>query len=823
MARTSVLQVTRGAEPRGSLLHEAGRRPADRPHRARRAGRAIAAALVAVALVACADATDDDEADAAADTAAVDALPLPDSTPDAAAPIDTGPIDTDVTPCAPACGSHQCGPDGCGGICGLCATGQTCNVDGLCVESGGKQPFGAACGPTDACSPPGDEQTGDQPTGAWPACLDAQCATGACHVPYCTRPCQFAKDSVDNVTGDTVADGIEDEDVPNSCSDAADGPVGTAFRCVNVAPSTAIDPIPFCVPGTTFAACARDADCPDGEVCDALTVDGETGLRCQGAAKSPTAPVGSHCSLAGGEERPLCAAPFLCTSDGCTAYCADDADCLTAGAACNATTGACKAAPDHACESDADCSEWRCQPDSPDAPIPGAGRCVPKTCEVDADCGTPGFLCRTHASFDQVPPVWSHTCVMAPPEATATLGEACTNNPADALLCDNPDLCYKGQCSAHCLSDADCATAAGGQTCSTAEIPFDVDADALLDAILPLAVCEPVPHEGPMMECGTDLDCPAGEVCTPLEGPAPEGAPYPYQIHQVCRSMPESFGAYGSTCGSAPGEGECRIGFCITDDVLHAVPDLCSRTCTAAADCPSKVTIEGTDHPSVCRSVIYGWNGTVASGDDLYVPVCWPVAPESSLLDCAGDLSCGATDHACVAWPIATDPTEPGTVEYLCISNRGADGEPAKGQLGDACTGPQDCASLLCLPDTTPGAGYCAGPCQADVDCLGGGPFMVCDPHVAVDRGDDALDLITPQCRMARSCLPCEGDTDCVAGQVCVNIGGKSYVDLRCAPACETDGDCKSTDGGPTCEASISPTGVADGVKACMPPSCDQR
>jgi hypothetical protein len=287
----------------------------------------------------------------------------------------------------------------------------------------------------------------------------------------------------------------------------------------------------------------------------------------------------------------------------------------------------------------------------------------------------------------------------------------------------------------------------------------------------------------------------------------------------VCHKAPDSFGSYGDSCGAAPGAGECRIGFCITDDTLSAVPDLCSTACASASDCPASVTIGGEEHPSVCRAVIYGWNGTVKSGDDLYVPVCWPVGPGSNLVDCAGDLTCAGEDHACVAWPLATDPTKPGTVEYLCVSNRGPDGKPGAGVVGDPCELATDCASLLCLPDKGT-ARYCSAPCSSDADCLAAGPFMVCDPHVAIDRKDDALDVVTPLCKKAQSCTPCKQHGDCAAGFVCANVGGLAQASYRCAPACKTDEDCKATDGGPVCKASVNPAGTQDGVDACIPQSC---
>jgi hypothetical protein len=49
---------------------------------------------------------------------------------------------------ATTCAGKQCGSDGCGGVCGTCPAGQTCNAEGLC-ETGGCQPMcaGRQCGP----------------------------------------------------------------------------------------------------------------------------------------------------------------------------------------------------------------------------------------------------------------------------------------------------------------------------------------------------------------------------------------------------------------------------------------------------------------------------------------------------------------------------------------------------------------------------------------------------------------------------------------------------------------------------------------------------
>jgi hypothetical protein len=61
---------------------------------------------------------------------------------------DAGSCDVDMNTCTAQCNGKVCGDDGCGGSCGDCPTGTTCQADGTCMcvpECGGK-----TCGP-DGC------------------------------------------------------------------------------------------------------------------------------------------------------------------------------------------------------------------------------------------------------------------------------------------------------------------------------------------------------------------------------------------------------------------------------------------------------------------------------------------------------------------------------------------------------------------------------------------------------------------------------------------------------------------------------------------------
>jgi hypothetical protein len=67
--------------------------------------------------------------------------------------------------CVPQCDGKWCGPDGCGGICGICDDGESCSEDGECVESDdngedkqgnllcGDCPTGTLCNAVGECVP----------------------------------------------------------------------------------------------------------------------------------------------------------------------------------------------------------------------------------------------------------------------------------------------------------------------------------------------------------------------------------------------------------------------------------------------------------------------------------------------------------------------------------------------------------------------------------------------------------------------------------------------------------------------------------------------
>jgi hypothetical protein len=88
--------------------------------------------------------------------------------------------DPDCASCTPDCGGRQCGDNGCGGSCGTCSPGSTCNDEGTCESICVPQCDGRECG-DDGCGGTCGTCDGD-------CTADGQCE-GTC-VPTCTgREC----------------------------------------------------------------------------------------------------------------------------------------------------------------------------------------------------------------------------------------------------------------------------------------------------------------------------------------------------------------------------------------------------------------------------------------------------------------------------------------------------------------------------------------------------------------------------------------------------------------------------------------------------------
>ena len=126
---------------------------------------------------------------------------------------------------------------------------------------------------------------------------------------------------------------------------------------------------------------------------------------------------------------------------------------------------------------------------------------------------------------------------------------------------------------------------------------------------------------------------------------------------------------------------------------------------------------------------------------------------------------------------------------------------PEPGEFGAPCNGNPDCFSGWCVEGPQ---GYictetCTETCDAGFDCKS-----------VLSGGSDVVFLCLP--RVKKSCTPCQQDFQCTGG-ACLALDGSQ----RCAPECDTDGDCLE---GYTCAADAA--GEHEGT-FCQPQggSCD--
>ena len=95
--------------------------------------------------------------------------------------------------CTPACEGLECGPDGCGGSCGVCVEPLACDSAGRCAEPPGTP--GGSEGCTETCAEAGFEcgEICGVPCGTCPgegsSCVDGLCACSpTCNASLCGRP-----------------------------------------------------------------------------------------------------------------------------------------------------------------------------------------------------------------------------------------------------------------------------------------------------------------------------------------------------------------------------------------------------------------------------------------------------------------------------------------------------------------------------------------------------------------------------------------------------------------------------------------------------------
>lgn len=198
--------------------------------------------------------------------------------------------------CAPNCADKQCGPDGCGSVCGACtAAGQSCTPSGQCVCPVGQPEIcGGACL---ASCPPG---TARDPSNCG-CCVGNNGLDGGTPANCCSRL---------SVGGKCVGlDAGSRCTVDDQCADGG---------CVNGV-CTCPAPTRYCPQQRRCEECCSDAECGPFEVCASDSGEPDHCVckvppACIGTCLQPGCPAGA-CGAQCNPNAPACCPPLTCQPD----------------------------------------------------------------------------------------------------------------------------------------------------------------------------------------------------------------------------------------------------------------------------------------------------------------------------------------------------------------------------------------------------------------------------------------------------------------------------------------------------------------------------
>ena len=631
--------------------------------------------------------------------------------------LDADSVDGGNEVCSSNCAEKQCGPDRCGGSCGNCSLGWSCN-SGICEEDPCMpQCVSKACGP-DGCAGSCGECQGQELCTSEGQCLCIPSCTGKeCGEDGCAGSCGGCADGESCDEGKCTPVCVPDCDGKECGADGCGGSCGTC-------PAAA----PFCEEGTCKVPCVQD--CTDKECgnddCEGSCGECAAGYDCADGscvANCEALCAGRECGEAGTDGECTCGTcgdGDVCTDD----VCSDEGQCeyLESEAACNdgnpctegdvCTAGVCTgtllepeklAGLDCVCGNDADCDAVEngdvcdgtlvCAKAMPEDAV---GVCVvdPATvslCDDDESC--------TDDSCDPVA-----GCQYTPNDAA---------NCSDGDACNGEESCQGGQCVAGVLPDCDdgdkctedgCAEESGcthlptlvpcddGLPCTTDACVDDICANVFLPFYCVIGnECVPSGAEDPGNAClkcapalstatwtwiGDGMPCGAGKVCY-------DGACCDHAAN--CAGKDCGDDGCGSLCGTCQQGWSCKAGICEKD---ACVPQCVGKVC-------------GPDGCDGSCGQCLGQEICTAEGQCLCVPAC-------AGKDC-GDDGCGDSCGTCQpGWSCQADICEKDACVPLCGGKECGD-DGCGGECGP-CEGDFTCQDAVCVAWLcTPGQPICDG------------------------------------------------------------------------------------------------------------------
>jgi hypothetical protein len=164
--------------------------------------------------------------------------------------------------CTPTCTGKSCGDDGCGGSCGTCPTGETCNTSGQCVATCVPKCSGKACGDDGCggscgtCASGSTCNASGQCVSTTTGCSHAICSTGGKLTKSCD-PCATKICASDSYCCSTSWDSQCVAEVKSICGESCGG--GTS-SCAHPICSAGAKLAKSCDPCAT-KICAADSYC----------------------------------------------------------------------------------------------------------------------------------------------------------------------------------------------------------------------------------------------------------------------------------------------------------------------------------------------------------------------------------------------------------------------------------------------------------------------------------------------------------------------------------------------------------------------------------
>ena len=699
-------------------------------------------------------------------------------------------------PCIPKCGSKDCGPDGCGGSCGQCPAGSSCNTGGICEivcvpnctgkECGSDGCGGACglCGAGEACKsgkciaslsclelsdcvmscPQGNEQCGGQCwADASPAAKQQWMALMGCVQEVC------GENGPPNCAGQAIWG--ECVDYWNKCQDCTPACVGKQCGADGCGGSCGQCPGGFTC--DNYGSCMCEPQCGDKE-CGPNGCGGSCG----------TCPGGSVCNYLG---HCVCMPQCLdkqCGNDGCGGSCGV----CPAGLICS-PDGLCGGGPKP-------CGNNMCEPWDGE-------NC--QTCPKD--CGPCDMTCCEPHDMPGCNDEWVMMCVckFAPHCCMEWWSDECVELAMweCGAPCEQPG-CGDGQCDPWMEESCwncpmDCGPCEEGDCCQEHEFPGCADPDVMW------CVCEMDPFCCEVMwdglcvdeaqqcgaqcgcvpncqgkQCGADGcggscgQCPPGTQCNnqgQCGGPNACGNGWCQQGQgENCKTCPQDCGPCAA-CGDGEcwGDGES----CIT---CPQDCGACAGSCCQAQNGPGCENIEVMK--CVCAMDPYccdtAWDGICVSEAQQDCGADCPCIPNCQGKQCGPD-GCGGSCGQC-------PPGVPCNNQGQCGAPDACGNGWCQNWQGETCeTCPQDCGECPKCGD---------GQCQADggencqscpEDCGPCNGGSCCEAHQSVGCDDPEI----TQCVCAMDPYCCQQMWDDICVDEAINQC-KAQCDDPCEPQCWT-------------------------------------